>query len=100
MNIYLCALFGGFAINLVSIVELQNVPKERWPNFKNALYLLPFIIWPILGVGLVYVYASAPHIKLDPILAFNVGISAPLIIKSMAQAIPTSLGRVDPGEGA
>ncbi len=99
MAIYLCAIFGGLAINVVNIIELQNVPKERWPNFKSVLYWVAFIAWPALGFGLVYVYINS-GITMEPILALNVGASAPFILKSMAQAIPISLGKIDLGDGA
>lgn len=98
-TIYICAVFGGLAINIVNLIELQNVPKERWPDFKSWIYWLPFIAWPLLAIGLVYAYINS-GITLKPILALNVGASAPFIIKSFAQAVPISLRKIDPGEGA
>ena len=97
--LYICALFGACFMNIVNLIDLQNVPKERWPDFKSFIYWLPFIAWPLLGLALVYVYIQS-DITLTPLLALNIGASAPFIIKSMGQANPFSKRTIDPGEGA
>jgi len=81
------AAFGAFAVKLLELAELHKVPKIKRPDLKDWLYWIAFPIMPILGGGLAYVYISS-DIVLSPILAFNVGASAPLIIRAAAQANP------------
>jgi len=92
------ALLGGLSVNLLNLMELQNVPRDRRPDFKDFLYWLPYIIWPLMGALLAFIY-EASSTKLSPIIAFQVGASAPLIIKAMAKAIP-SPASINPGPGA
>jgi hypothetical protein len=93
------AAIGGFALNLLQLMELSKIPKERRPDFKDWLYWLPYIGWPFLGASLAFVY-SASAIELKPIVAFNVGLSAPLIIRSLAAANPFEKTTINPGIGA
>lgn len=81
------AAAGGLGINLLNLIELKNVPKNRRPDLKDPLYWLYFVITPLLGAGLAFLYDSS-NIKLQPILAANIGASAPLILRSMASVIP------------
>lgn len=83
------AAVGGLVVNLLSLLELQNVPKDRRPNFKDWLYWLPFIAWPLLGglVGYLYNDAATP---LGKFVAFHLGLSSPLILKAAAKTIPAS----------
>lgn len=94
-----CAVFGGLAIKLLELAELPKVPKAQRPDFKDVIYWLPFLILPGLGGGLAYVYVIS-GIALKPILAFNVGASAPLIIRTVAQIYPAQAKPIDPGPGA
>lgn len=82
------AALGGFIVNLLNLLELQRVPKERRPDFRDWLYWLPFLAWPVLGgvVGYLYDDAASP---LGKLVAFHVGISSPLILRQMANALPT-----------
>ncbi|WP_421243812.1 hypothetical protein [Aeromonas sp. 601019] len=48
---------------------------------------LPFLILPIPGCGLAQFYISSNTI-LNPILAVNIGFSAPLILRALAQINP------------
>lgn len=83
------AAIGGFVVNLLSLLELQNVAKDRRPNFKDFLYWLPYIAWPLLGglVGFLY-YDAAALQQQSKFVSFQLGLSAPLILRAAASAIP------------
>jgi hypothetical protein len=89
---------GGLAIDALNLMELQNIEPSKRPNFKDVFFWLPYIAWPLLGGLLTYLYeASDTHLK--PMIAFQVGVTAPLIIKAMAGAVPTRQ-QINPGPGA
>jgi hypothetical protein len=70
------------------LIELANTPRvERPATFSDPLYVLQFIGLPLLGGGLAYTYHASGTI-LSPILALNIGASAPLILKNFASVIP------------
>ncbi|MDX2298285.1 MAG: hypothetical protein NW204_01015 [Xanthomonadaceae bacterium] len=81
------AAIGGFVVNVINLLELQRIPKAERPDFSDLLYWLPFVAWPILGgiVGYLYNDDISP---LGKLVAFHIGISSPLILKTMANAIP------------
>jgi len=79
--------FGGAIVNVLQLLELKNIPKPERPDFKDVFYWLPFVIWPIIGAVLAYAHEESGT-KLSPLLAMNIGLSAPLIIRSMADANP------------
>jgi hypothetical protein len=81
------AMAGAFAIKLLEIAELHRITPAERPDFKDILYWVPFLILPILGGGLAQVYVSSDAI-LSPLLAVNIGVSAPLMLRAMAQAVP------------
>lgn len=91
MSVFLYAVGGGFALNIVRLAELANVPKvDRPPTFSDPLYWIQFLGLPLVGGFLAYTYdKSGSH--LSPLLALNVGASAPAIFKSLASAVPRNL---------
>ena len=89
---------GGVAINLLNLMELQHVPTDRRPDFKDWLYWLPFAVWPFLAAFVAYVYQHSGS-DLTPIMAVHLGASAPLILKGMAGAVPPRT-QINPGPGA
>jgi len=93
------AAFGAFAIQLLSLIELKNVKKTERPDFKDILYWLPFIVSPILAGGIVLAYIY-PTDTLSPLASINIGVSWPLILRSIAKNNPVDSGGIDPGEGA
>lgn len=93
------AVFGAFAIKLLELSELHKVPKVERPDLKDWLYWLPFFVLPLLGGGLAHMYVSSNTV-LSPILAVNVGVSAPLILRAMAQANPLEPTTVDTPDDA
>jgi hypothetical protein len=93
------AIFGAIGIKLVELAELRSVPKASRPDFGDLLYWLPFLVSPIIGGGLAYMYIMS-KINLEPVIAVNVGVSGPLILRAMAQLIPIQPKPIDPGQGA
>jgi hypothetical protein len=81
------AALGGMVVNILSLLELQHVPKERRPDFRDFLYWLPFVAWPLLGglVGYLYNDSASP---LGKLVAFHLGLSSPLILRTMLNAAP------------
>ena len=89
VGVFLFGCLGGLLINVVRFTELANVPPiERPPTFSDPIFIFSFFALPLVGGALAYVY-QADGITLKPLLAVNIGVSAPLILKSLAAAIPT-----------
>ncbi len=81
------AAIGGLVISVLNLIELQHIPKDRRPDLSDALYWVAFFAWPLLGglVGYLYTDPAAP---LGRFVSFQLGMSAPLILKTAANAIP------------
>jgi len=72
------------------VSQLSLVFKARGSSIYEHLIFsggLPFLILPIPGDGLAQFYISSKKI-LNPILAVNMGFSAPLILRALAQINP------------
>jgi len=86
---------GGLLISVVRLAELAALPRiERPPTFSDPLWVFKFVALPIVGGILAFVY-QADGVSLKPLLALNIGISAPLILNTLAAAVPKSPGRVN-----
>ena len=95
----LFAVFGAIGMQLLTLMEIKNIPKAERHDFKDIFYWLPFVVSPILGGGLALAYIY-PADVLKPLVAINVGVSAPLILRSMASLNPLGKGSINPGAGA
>ena len=82
----LIAAGGALAGQLLLLLEQIKLPADKRPDYKKFIYYWPYIINPALGAFLVYIYAITPNITLTPLLAFHLGASAPLIIRTMVSA--------------
>ena len=82
------AVGGGLALNTVRLAELHTLKKVDRPNtFSDWIYCVQFFAIPFVGGFLAYAYVLDGR-KLGPILAINVGASAPAILKAFASATP------------
>jgi hypothetical protein len=83
------ATVGGLAINFLRYVEVMRKTKDEEKEFsKTKLYWIQFLITPIIG-GIIAAAYGASGINMTPILAIQIGASAPLILKSLASATPS-----------
>ena len=85
---------GGLLINVVRLAELAAIPRiERPPTFSDPLWVFQFFALPIVGGILAFVYQT-DGVALKPLLAVNIGVSAPLVLKTLAAAVPREPGKV------
>ncbi len=95
LTAFVLGFLGALLLNVVRLAELANTPKiERPPTVSDWAWWFQFLALPIVGGILTAVYAW-DGAELSPILAMNVGISAPLIIKAMAAISPEVERRTD-----
>ena len=95
----LMAAFGGFTINILQLLEYSKLPKNERPEFRDWLFWLPYVVWPVLGAVLAFAYLES-GIEISAILGFNIGLSAPLILRAMVESNPVRNNVIDPGKGA
>ena len=90
----LIGVAGGFAAELVQWFGLRYTLHRELPNWSRSwLYWIITVLMSIAGGGLVYLYLISGT-KFTPILAFNVGASAPLLFAKLVQQTPPP----DPGK--
>lgn len=90
MSVLIVAYIGGVIANLIRLFDLLDVPIEERPiRFRDPLYLAQFILMPMVGSFLVYIYCQSGS-NLNSLASFHIGLSAPLMVKQMMIAVPTS----------
>ena len=81
---------GGCAAELLQWFRIRRELYRGIPDWaKSWSYWIVTIAMVGVSALLVFMYS----IKSNPILAFNVGASAPLILKSLVEQVP----QIDPG---
>lgn len=78
---------GGAAVQMLYLIDGMNAPKDRRPDFKSFTYYLGIIFNITLSVILGYVYFDDSQ-KLNKIVYFHIGLSAPLILRTLATTLP------------
>lgn len=75
------AALGGFVLNMMNLYQDWHRPENRRIN-KDFLYWIFFAFWPLAGVILAYIYICSGY-KIDGMLAFTTGLSAPSILQTL-----------------
>jgi hypothetical protein len=78
---------GALAIQLLGLMEIKNIPKDKRPDLKDIYYWVYFFGAPVLGGFVCWAYAASDY-TIKPLLGINLGASFPLILRAMASAIP------------
>lgn len=76
---------GVLLLNCVQYLEISRIPQvERPIDFGQKPYWFDFFARPVIGgvLAWVYWYIGEP---IGPLVAMNIGVSAPLILKAMAK---------------
>jgi hypothetical protein len=93
---FLYGLLGGALAEVLGLFKLRQQAPGSLPGFlRSTFYWIVTVAMLCAGGGIVVVYFKS-GISLNPLLAVNVGASAPLIIGSLVAQTPSiSLGKVD-----
>lgn len=91
------AFLSALVLKLLELAEVHKLPLPQRPNMREVWYWLPYLILPLAGgfLALLHVQSGA---KLSPFLAMNIGITAPLVLRSVAERLSNKV--IDPGPGA
>jgi hypothetical protein len=82
---FLLGLGGGLIPEIVALYRMREQPQlPQW--FKSWIYWIPTVAMIAAGGGLAAAYTSSA--RLGPILAINIGASAPLILGTLSSAAP------------
>ncbi len=76
------AVVAALSVKLLDIAELPRIRAANRPAIDLG-YFVGILIYAFLGGFIAWAYVAS-DITLKPIVAVNVGITAPLIIRSMA----------------
>ena len=85
-SVYLC-LLGGGTLQILNLIDGLSAPPDRRPDFKSVSYYLVIVFNLLLSCILGYVYFEGTQ-QLNKIVYFHVGLSAPLILRSLATSVP------------
>lgn len=85
---------GGIAVQMLYVVDGLNAPKDRRPDFKSLGYYIGMLINIGLSIILGYVYFDEAQ-KLNKIVYFHIGLSAPLILRTLATTLPEVVRHTD-----
>jgi hypothetical protein len=93
---FLYRIAGGFAAEFLGLWKLRHQATHEIPAwFKRPFYWMLTIVMIVIGGGLVALYVTS-DVSLTPILAVNIGASAPLTIGTFVGQTPSlEIGKVD-----
>ena len=81
---------GGLAYPLLTLLERIQQPNAKKIDLKDFSFYLSIMIYVFLAciVGYIYFNNKIEFGVNDRLLAFHVGITAPLLIRTLATALP------------
>ena len=82
---FLYGVFGRFAVEALKWFNIRHALHEGLPEWARSWgYWLVTIVMVMLGGGVVLLYLHS-SVSLNPLAAFNIGASAPLIFSKLAE---------------
>jgi hypothetical protein len=82
---FLFGVFGGLAVNVFRLYLLSQSPQSERPEL-NWIYWTQFA--GLAGFGGVFALAHDLSNQISPLVALNVGLSIPALVKTVAEPQP------------
>lgn len=93
----LWASASALCVKLLELAEIHKLPKLQRPDVKDVWYWVPHVVLPLAGGFLALIHMQSGQ-TINPFLAMNIGLTAPLVLRSALERFSTKV--IDPGEGA
>lgn len=98
LEVFWWGFFGGFGAEASVVFALRHRRLKDFPHWlKSWPYYAVALVMMIIGGGIALAYGSS-GITLNAILAIQIGASAPLILRKLAEAIPETPEPPDPSK--
>lgn len=90
-SIFLYGVLGGIFSELLGLFKLRHKAPDHFPEWlRSPFYWIITFIMIIVGGVLTVIYSKA-GINLNPLVAVNIGASAPLLISSFVAHTPQAI---------
>ncbi|PMU11715.1 MULTISPECIES: hypothetical protein [unclassified Pseudomonas] len=93
----LWASASALCVKMLEMAEIYKLPKLQRPDVTEVWYWIPYLVLPLAGGFLAFIHLQSGQ-KLSPFLALNIGLTAPLVLRSAIERFSPKV--IDPGEGA
>lgn len=91
---FLYGVGGGFASEALKWFRIREELHRGIPDYARKWpYWLVTLVMIVIGGSLAYIHQASSGINLTPLLAVNIGVSAPLILSALLRKAP----QLDPG---
>ena len=92
---FLYGVFGGVLSEVLGLFKLRHQEPKNLPAYlKSIFYWLVTTLMSLMGGILVVIYLRS-NFSLEPIVAVNVGASAPLILGTLISQTPDPPSKID-----
>lgn len=82
---------GGLCYPFLAYLEWRNKKQTQRPPHSDLSYYISIIIYVFFALLIGYAYFSG-RTEINKLLAIHIGISSPLILRTMSTVIPSNLG--------
>ena len=88
-------VFGGISAEVLRWFRIRDQLHQGMPDFAKSLgYWIVTAGMVAMGGFLVHMYDDSSGVQLNRLVAFNIGISAPLLLAALSSQAPV----LDPGK--
>ena len=85
---FLYGVLGGFLTELLGLFRLRHVTTVSFPEWLRSPFYWIITAFMVLAGGVLVVVYIKSNITLSALIAVNIGVSAPLIIGTLAAQAP------------
>lgn len=88
LDTFLWGLFGGVGAEVSVVFALRHNGPKDFPHWlKSPVYYIVSVVMIVAG-GLIALAYAGSATTLNPILAIQIGASAPLIFRKLSETLP------------